>query len=311
MIEKNENLREKRALVERKRHLESLLSNLENQRGSLEKSVCELERIMNNEQIDVDNLEGLSLTAILYSIIGKRDERLSKEREEAYAAKIKYDTRLGELRDINNQIEAVEKEIATLSGCENDYVLLLNEKKSALIHLGGDTVDKILALEENIAHLNNQQLEIREVIKEGNIAKDVAREVISCLNKAESYCGWDMFSSGKIADIAKHSAIDEADEKVKKLNNVLRRFKTELVDINIDDKLSVSVDSGEKIADFFFDGIVSNASVLNHIIESRNKVIKVMNSIRDVIKKLEAIQTKNSEEIIRLEWDLGQIVVDA
>ena len=126
----NESLQEKRNLVARKRHLESLLSNLKNQRGPLEKEVSDLERIMNNEQIDVDNLEGLSLTAILYSIIGKRDEKLSKEREEAYAAKIKYDTRAGELRDVNNQIEAVEKEVATLSGCENDYALLLNEKKS-------------------------------------------------------------------------------------------------------------------------------------------------------------------------------------
>ena len=307
----NESLQEKRNLVARKRHLESLLSNLKNQRGPLEKEVSDLERIMNNEQIDVDNLEGLSLTAILYSIIGKRDEKLSKEREEAYAAKIKYDTRAGELRDVNNQIEAVEKEVATLSGCENDYALLLNEKKSALIHLGGDTVDKILALEENIAYLNNQQLEIREVIKEGNIAKDVARETTACLNKAESYCGWDMFSSGIIADIAKHNAIDEADEKVKKLNNLLRRFKTELIDINIDDKLSVSIDSTEKFADFFFDGIISNSSVLNHIVESRSKVIKVMTNIRDVIKKLEKMQADNSEEIIRLEWDLGQIIVDA
>ena len=186
-----------------------------------------------------------------------------------------------------------------------------NKHFKAILKIIYDTVDKILALEENIAYLNNQQLEIREVIKEGNIAKDVARETTACLNKAESYCGWDMFSSGIIADIAKHNAIDEADEKVKKLNNLLRRFKTELIDINIDDKLSVSIDSTEKFADFFFDGIISNSSVLNHIVESRSKVIKVMTNIRDVIKKLEKMQADNSEEIIRLEWDLGQIIVDA
>jgi hypothetical protein len=307
----NDSLQEKRNLVARKRHLESLLSNLKNQRGALEKTVWDLERIMNNEQIDVDNLEGLSLTAILYSIIGKRDEKLSKEREEAYTAKIKYDLGAGELRDINNQIEEVEKELATLSGCENDYVLLLNEKKSALIHLGGDKVDKILAIEDKIAQLNNQQREIREAIEQGNAAKDVAREAISCLNKAESWSSWDILGGGIVADIAKHNAINEAEEKVKKLQITMRRFKTELVDITIEDNLNVGVDGFGQFADFFFDGFISDISVLNHIEQSVGKIKKVKADIVEAVKKLEQMQVKNDDEITRLKWNLGQIIVDA
>ena len=44
-----------------------------------------LEKSKLAEQADVDRLEGHSLAAFFYQVIGKMDEKLDKERQEAYA----------------------------------------------------------------------------------------------------------------------------------------------------------------------------------------------------------------------------------
>jgi len=56
---------------------------------------------------DVDQLEGMNLTNLFYSILGTKEERLEKERQEYLAAKLKYD----QCRD---ELDALEKEIHDL-----------------------------------------------------------------------------------------------------------------------------------------------------------------------------------------------------
>ena len=73
------------------RRLSAKLNELRNQRVVLLARVRELKKIKIDEQADVDRLEGRSLTSFFYNVIGKMDERLDKERQEAYAARVKYE----------------------------------------------------------------------------------------------------------------------------------------------------------------------------------------------------------------------------
>ena len=51
--------------------------------------VEELRQEKEDEQKDVDRLEDRGLTALFYSLIGKIDEKMTKEQKEAYAASVK------------------------------------------------------------------------------------------------------------------------------------------------------------------------------------------------------------------------------
>ena len=75
--------------VARKRKLENVMTELRAQRSELFTQVDRLDAVRMKEQADVDKLEGGSLAAFFYNVIGKMDERLDKEREEAYAAAVK------------------------------------------------------------------------------------------------------------------------------------------------------------------------------------------------------------------------------
>ena len=306
----NEELRTMRDNVERKRHLKVLLSDLTKQKKELSKSVEELEIVMNDEQTDVDKLEGLTLTSILYTIIGKKGDKLMAEREEAYAAKMKYDTAAAELKDVNDRISSINAELEDLLGCEEKYQSMLNEKNRVIKASGGESVIKIMDLEERIAIARNRKTEIREAFTEGKAAREIAKNLISNLNDAEGYGTWDLIGGGLLVDVAKHDAIDRAEACAKKLQVQLRRFKTELTDLTINENIDVDIDSFSRFADFFFDGFFSNLSVLNQIEASQQNARSVVDKINGVIKRLRDIYKETEAEIEGLEWELGQLITD-
>ena len=96
----DEQLQRLQAQTARAKQLESMLRELRGQQAALSARVRELDAVKRKEQVDVDRLEGRSLAAFFYNVIGKMDERLDKERQEAYAARVKYDAAARELEGV-------------------------------------------------------------------------------------------------------------------------------------------------------------------------------------------------------------------
>ena len=78
--EQHQKLREQ---IGRKAHLTSMLDNLYVQEKEQKEKVEELRQEKEDEQKDVDRLEDRGLTALFYSLIGKIDEKMTKEQKEA------------------------------------------------------------------------------------------------------------------------------------------------------------------------------------------------------------------------------------
>ena len=117
----DEQLQKLQEQIARKRQLEAQVSELRTQRSTLSTRVRELEAIKMQEQADVDKLEGRSLAAFFYNVIGKMDEQLNKEREEAYAARVKYDAAARELTAVEDELARYEAELSSLRDCERQY----------------------------------------------------------------------------------------------------------------------------------------------------------------------------------------------
>lgn len=124
----DEKLQQLQEQMARSKQLEAMIKELRNQRDSLTAQVRELESIKLEEQADVDRLEGRSLAAFFYNVIGKMDEQLDKERQEAYAARVKYDAAARELEGVEADLRRYESELSALRGCEHRYDEVLKEK---------------------------------------------------------------------------------------------------------------------------------------------------------------------------------------
>ena len=306
--EKLKTLQEK---ISRSRQLSSMLKELRSQRDTLAARVRELETIKMDEQADVDRLEGRSLASFFYNVIGKMDERLNKEREEAYAARVKYDAAARELETIDGDIRRCEAELGELRGCEREYEATLREKSNAVKSAGGARAEEILKLEERNAYLENQMKELREAISAGNSARSTAESVLSSLDSAEGWGTWDLLGGGLLADVAKHSHLDEAQGAIERLQSQLRRFKTELADVTIHADMQVNVDGFLRFADYFFDGLFADWAVMDKISQSQSQVQSTKNQIDSVLSRLNSMMSAAEREQAQTKSKLDALVLEA
>ena len=286
------------------------LSVLRSQSRSLELRVAELKRELESQQGDVLRLERVTLSAIFYSLIGKKEERLDKEKQESYGAKLKYDTAALEQRQVCSQIQDMEEQLRELAGIENRYTQLLQEKTQEIRNSGTPQAEELLQLERRITEKQSQKKEISEAIFAGNQAMNTVNEILTDLNDAEGWGIWDLAGGGLMSDLVKHNCLDEAQENVQKLQGELLRFKTELADVSVDAQLQVRVDGFLRFADYFFDGLFADWTVLDHINESQGEVTKVQSQIRQLLSNLTAMLNGINEEITMLEQEKKKLVVN-
>ena len=304
----DEQLQQLQAQCSRMEQLQAQVRELSTQRSALEGRVYELQTIMVDEQEDVDKLAGRSLAAFFYNVIGKMDEQLNREREEAYAARVKYDAAARELAGVEEDLQRKSAELSSLSGCDRRYKEVLREKADAVKASGSPEAEEIFRLEERRALLNSQKKELEEAVWAGNTALNTTKEILGSLGSAEGWATWDLFGGGLISDLAKHSHLDDAQYAIEQLQSQLRRFKTELADVTIQADMQVNVDGFLRFADYFFDGLFVDWMVMDQINQSQAQVQSTRDQIEHMLSQLHSMEHGVEQELARISEQLDELV---
>ena len=307
----DEELRELQIQAATKNRLESVLNELRKQKSILEAKVEELSVQKVKEQLDVDRLERRSLSNYFYQVVGKLDEKLTKEKQEAYEAAVKYDAAYSELQAVEADIRAKELEYGKVRRCNERYQEVLKEKQEAVKLSGVPEAAEILRLEAQLTSLDVQLKELEEAISAGKRAEQIADSILESLSSAEGWGTWDLLGGGLIADMAKHSHLDEAQGLVERLQGALRKFKTELADVEIIADMQVNIDGFLRFADYFFDGLFADWSVMNKISDAQGQVGRVKNQIGTVLSKLNSAGTSVKAEKNKAMSQLQELVKKA
>ena len=298
--------------VAQKPLLESKLYELHTQRRQYDNQVISLRVASRKEQEDVEKLEGRSLANYFYQVIGKLDDKLYQERKEAYAARVKLDAAERELAGIESDIKEIQEQITDVLVAEARYKDALELKRRQLKNSGTQVADQILSMEERIAALQAQKQEIREAISAGYSARSTADRILSELEDADGWNTWDILGGGGIiTHMAKHSHLDEAQDLVQELQSQLRRFKTELADIQISANMQVNIDGFLRFADYFFDGLFADWAVGDKINQSMNSVSSTKSQISRTLDKLNEMEKAADRGIANLKQQLDELIVKA
>jgi len=296
--------------VAQKPILESKLYELHTQRRQYDNQVISLRVAFRKEQEDVEKLEGRSLANYFYQVIGKLDDKLDQERKEAYAAKVKLDAAERELAGIESDIKGIQEQITDVLVAEARYKDALELKRRQLKDSGTQVADQILSMEERIAALQAQKQEIKEAISAGYSARSTADRILSELEDADGWNTWDILGGGGIiTHMAKHSHLDEAQDLVQELQSQLRRFKTELADIQISANMQVNIDGFLRFADYFFDGLFADWAVGDKISQSMNSVSSTKSQISRTLDKLNEMEKAADRGIAILKQQLDELIV--
>ena len=304
----DEQLKQLQSDMATKRRLEAMLEELHKQYDELSAKVQVLEKKKKEELADVAQLEGRSLSAFFYQVIGKRDDKLTKEKQEAYEASVKYDVAYREFMAVQEDIRFREKEQERVANSEVQYRAVMKAKQEAVKEAGIPEAMEILKLEEGIAELETQRKETEEAVLAGQKAKQITESMQKSLSDAENWGTWDMFGGGLLADVMKHGSLDEAQARVEDLQEALRCFKTELADIEIQADMQVTIEGFLSFADYFFDGLFVDWAVMDHIHESQKQVQNTLEQIESVLEKLSTMKESIEKELADASGKLEKIV---
>lgn len=123
------------------------LKELESQYAERQQRVEETGAIYRKEQDDVDKLEQGGLRAFFIGLTGNMEERLSKERREAMAAKCQYDQAMSDLEYLDGKIRELRGQQEELKQVQQRLEALSQAKAKLLKELGGETGEQLMEMD--------------------------------------------------------------------------------------------------------------------------------------------------------------------
>ena len=298
IYELSERIRAKEKLALQK---DLLLNELKRKRSKSEYLYNELMK----EKQDVKKLEGLSFSAIFLSLIGKKEDKLDKEKEEFLAAELRYEESLEAIKDLQKEIKEIDNKLINFTDVKDRYNELLKEKEILLLK---DNSPEGRRLRKNLDIINELKLDIKEVheaIYSGERAITSLEEMKNHLESARGWGTWDILGGGLITDMAKHSAIDRANNSAHEVQYLLKSFEKELSDVNKFTDIKVDISGFTTFADFFFDGFFVDWFVQSKIKDSLRSVESALSRIKGILIDLRSnydllsYQLKEKEEEVR------------
>ena len=305
----DERLKELHRQKLQKKRLQAMEMELTNQRNAAAKKAAELEAIKRKEQLDVEKLEGKTFKALFATLAGTKEEKLSQERQEAYAATMKHDAAQRDLQGIMHDLEICKIELEKIEGIEEEYEHLLEERKTSLKQEASRRAKEVIILEKQMEDLSHEIVELEEALDVGYRAFDLIETILKELNEAYNWAETDVFMDSFWVDMQKHEHIHTAQDLIQDLRDELRRFKTELADVSIEGDIQIEIDDFSEFADCFFDNIFMDWEIRDKITNSMSQADDTRSQIVGTINLLKDMRDKRMKSRIELEEDLETIVV--
>jgi DNA repair exonuclease SbcCD ATPase subunit len=297
MKEINQRLVEVKTKIKERERISSVLERLRAQKIELREKKNELYHQFEKEELDVKKLESISIESFLHLILGDKKEKLNQEKQEVIAVKFKYDTVCKEYENITEEIESLERKLLEYRDLDYEYYSLLKEKEKMIKKLGYKESDELNELIEMEASLSKRIKELEEAISAGNELYYSLSDIKDSLQSASNWGTWDTLGGGLISTVAKHSRIDEAKNKMDRVQILINRFQSELNDVGeVVDSINIEIGSFLKFADYFFDGLFADLAVQSKINKAKEDIEETIFKVDSIISKLESELKKFTRE---------------
>jgi len=253
----------------------------------LNNELARLQATYSAEQKDVERLESVSLTRVLASLAGSRDERLARERAEADAARYRVADAQARLDAVRREHQAARERLDQLASAPDAYAAVIDEKERYLTTSGDPRGVSLLKLAAERGRLTADLKETGEAITAAVAARDALSLAQDRLGSASSWSTYDTwFGGGMIASSIKHDRMDEAAQVAAAADQRLAVLRTELADVG-DPGLTapqLTVSGGTRFADVWFDNFFTDLAVADRIRQAQRQVAESV----QVVERLQA-----------------------
>jgi DNA repair exonuclease SbcCD ATPase subunit len=295
--ELNTRLVEVRGELRKKEKYQLQLADYIKENEVLEERLTQLRNQFKAEQVDVEKLEGFSLTNLFATLAGTKDEKLTKEKQDLLAAQHKLEEAAKTKIEIEEAIQELNNKLDLVRNAEYEYQQLLLQKENSIMTSSSPYAREVLELSEQEGNLTSYIAELEEAKEAGERVKYALKQAIYSLEKAENWGTWDMFGGGTISGVVKHQHIDEAEKYLHQAQTRMRQFQKELLDVEETAELEVNISDMLKFADFFFDGFIADYMVQGKISRSLRQTEEHYDKVSEILIDLSEQYEKNRREL--------------
>ncbi|MGL5830086.1 MAG: hypothetical protein ACRC0L_11030 [Angustibacter sp.] len=256
---------------------------------NLSAEVARLRQQLADEHHDVERLERLSLTRIVVSLRGVRDDALAKEQAEEDAAKYRVAGAVSRQTMAWQELLTARAQLANLRDAPQLHAAVLSEKEHHLRKSGDDRAGRLWQLADERGRLTSELREIDEALLAANSAIESLKVTLKVLGDAANWSTYDVFlGGGAVSGAVKHSRLDEAAQSAARADRALVVLRTELADVDgvILTSPQLAIDGFTRFADIWFDDLYSDLAVRNRIRQARHNISKSMESVQKIERKL-------------------------
>ena len=263
------------------------------------------------EKRDVDRLNQFTLTNILYSISGRKLEKLDKEEREYVEARVKVDLLTKEIATILNKEEVLQEKRNRLGDVNHQYNLVLAKKEQLLLSIDRESSFKINSL-LNLEYQKTAQIqEYEEAIIAGEVVIHSLGKAKAALNNASNWGTFDLLGGGMISSVIKHNHLEEATSIINDVQTKLVEFHKELIDIGHGwNEVKADISGFLKFADYFLDDIFSDWAVQQKITDITSQVTMQEQQVDVMLIELKRNQALLQKEVKSLKLDREAIIVN-
>ena len=297
--------------MEKKNKLNMLLKQTEQEMIKEKLLLNKLSNELQKENEDVLKLESTNITSLFYAILGTKEDRLEKEKQDLLRARIKYDHCKNNVEFLATESKRIVDELNKVESCKYEYEDLLNKKLEAIQIEDKQTSEELKTLIKRKESMKANIIEIDEAIKAGEIALKALENTINELESAEGWGIADILGGGLIVTAVKYNHIDEAGRYAEESQRTLSKFKREMSDITMITGSDIAMGSFETFADYFFDGLIFDWVVQSEIGKSLDAVKNTKNQTDKAMSKLYEEKVTEEFMIKQLEEQINRIIESA
>lgn len=266
--------------MDEKRHLMQEQQRIRQNIDTMEQLLPQLQADVEAEQEDVDRMESGGITSFFYSVIGRQEEKLEKERQEARDAQIKYQDALRTLQTLYKENEDITGSLNLFGDVETEYKRAFSDKRQMLLNSNLPSGQRLRALEEDARQLKGLTREVQEAQSAGQRVMDQVERIERTLKSAANWGMVDMFSDSRISDFAKYGKLDEAKQQLRELNRFLADYRRELKDLDVNMNISADIGGGMQFADIFFDNFITDSMAMSRIDNLKRQVADIRRQVQ-------------------------------
>ncbi|MBQ9780539.1 MAG: hypothetical protein IJW00_06305 [Clostridia bacterium] len=311
--------------IRRKKKAKNLLAHFEAEATRLTSVMEDRKAEYEVEQEEADALQSGSLTLLLYTLLGMKEDKINKEEAEALAAKAAYETAKAELDHVLNRQVELRAEIRSLGNCERDYDEMVAKKKAWLMAKEVTVNAEVEALEAEKAAIMRDTKELKEAMESGQYALRVAKSVMDALTQAQYLSIMDTQAPrssryGTISAAIRDTEIDHEkrntlirlDNSIQTLGKYLQDFAAELKDLaslSADDAPTTRLGGGLIFADRWLDGLISELMVDSKLCKIEEQMSPLLEKLTPIVKGLEQEYGEKEAACAKIDEKIRQIVL--